>query len=209
MEEGDAGYVDMSRNDFRSINGRRSLVNGNPRSCCQDGLLHGLKALGIEALKKDVYTDTLPKEGDTKVKFMIDYARRKYGVEMISVFKVKEMRPIIGFDFIRFKGGQEHALLQIKEGVFFVVICVAIKNMPLDKHVVVYDASYRSGTFRGAILDGDTKTPVKLLDETDRAWSDGTPSIPNARLVFRSLFPSASSVRLKHAWLMRPLPLVE
>jgi len=163
----------------------------------------------VKALKKDVYRDTLPKKGDTKVRRVIDYARLVFNVEFLSVFRVKEMLPILGFTFNRCKGGKEHALLQIFEGVFFVVLLVTVKDMPPDKHVVVYDASYRSGNFRGAILDGDSKTPVKLLDDKDRAWSDGNPSIPNARFVFHSLFPSASSVRLKHAWLMRPLPLVE
>lgn len=199
----------MSRFNFRALHGRTFLTNGNTHSCCQDGLLHGLKALGVNALKKHIYDDTLPKKGDTKVKLIIDYALHKYGVQMVSVFRVEEMRPILGFDFRRLKGGTEHALLQIREGVFFVLLCVYMKDMPSDNHIVLYDANYRSGTFRGAIIDGDVKTPVKLLDDKDRAWSDGNPSIPNARLVFHSLFPSASSVRLKHAWLMRPLPLVE
>ena len=39
----DNGFVDLPRKKFRTLHGHSSIVNGNQRSCCQDGLVNAGK----------------------------------------------------------------------------------------------------------------------------------------------------------------------
>jgi hypothetical protein len=132
----------------------------------------------------------------------------------------------LGCSLFHQKGGPEHALLQIEKGVFWVELCVSQTGKEDDNHVVMYNASFtvpegkneiyyqpitdagfgpdKFHLIRGVVCDNDKDTPSKYLDPSDRVITekDGTPW-PKARDVFDSLFPFASKVKVKGAWLMR------
>ena len=79
---------------------------------------------------------------------------------------------------------------------------VAAARAKVDRHVVVYDASFRRSEgeqcFYGAIKDN--YGAAKLLDASDRAWL-GKPAPPPARVMWRSLFPAAAKVEVDNAWI--------
>ena len=58
-EEKEGGWVDLPRLAYRELEGRRSLVDGNARTCGQDALINAAKALGVVATKASVYDATL------------------------------------------------------------------------------------------------------------------------------------------------------
>ena len=70
VEEEEDGFIDLPRSKFS-----QQLIDGNSRTCAQDGLLNGAAALGVEVTKRQVYDDTFPKKGDTKTSVIIRYAR--------------------------------------------------------------------------------------------------------------------------------------
>ena len=215
------GFVDMPRSHDRSLNGSRILSDGNVRSCGQDGLVMGCKALGVPITKKKVYDATLPAEGDTKVGVIVNYADT-IGVEMLDA----RVPSTLGYSIFQQDGGPEHALLQIEDGVFWVELRISQTGKKDDKHVVMYDASFTvpegkntiayqpiidagftPDTFdliRGVVRDNDKDTSSKYLDPSDREFAekDGKPW-PKARDVFKSLFPLASKVQVVGVWLMR------
>ena len=212
------GFVDVPRGDHRGLEGRTALVDGNPRSCGQDALVHGAKALGVPVTKKQVHADTLPAEGDTEVGVLIDYARDALGIEMRDT----RVPATLGGSLFQSKGGAEHALLQLTDGVYFVELAVSQEGKPDDRHAVLYNASYvvrpenckefhdwgytpeRVRGVCGVLLDNDKDTPVKYIEPSDRqaVVEDGKTVYP-ARRVFDSLFPFASDVRVVGVWLMR------
>ena len=218
------GFVDVPRTDCRGLDGRTAFVDGNQRSCSQDALVNGAKALGVPVTKKRVHADTLPPEGDTEVGVIVDYARDTLGITMLSTGDVSTL----GYSIYRAEGGPAHALLQLTEGVYFVEICVSQCGKPDDYHAVIYNASYtvpserdpehygalldagytpeRFGLICGAIVDNDKGTPVKFIEPSDREMAYDAAhgkEVPAARRVFDSLFPFASTVRVVGAWLMR------
>ena len=65
-----------------------------------------------------------------------------------------------------------------------------------DSHCVVYDAGFLHDKHRGAIFDNGQDTPVKIIEDSDRA------SPQSARAVWASMFPSASTVMVCSAWRM-------
>jgi hypothetical protein len=173
-------------------------------SCGQDALVNGAKALDVEVTKTAVYAATLPAEGDTEVGVLVEHARDVLGIAMLDT----RVPSTLGASLFNVKGGPAHALVQHTEGVFFVELEVSQEGKPDDYHAVVYNAGYTHPTFehiRGAIVDNEKDTPVKLLEPSDRAMVVDVESgraVPAARKVFASLFPFASSVRVVGAWLM-------
>ena len=82
--EEENGYVDESKQSWRAREGGRSAVDGNQRSCSQDGLVNGAKRLGVPVTKKAVDAATLPPVGDTKVGVIVAYARDELGISMLD-----------------------------------------------------------------------------------------------------------------------------
>ena len=198
------GFVDVPRKDFRRLEGRTAIVNGNQRSCGQDALVNCAKALGVDVTKTAVHAATLPTEGDTEVGVLVDHARDVLGIMMLDT----RVPSTLGASLFQVKGGPEHALVQHTEGVFFVELEVSQEGKPDDYHAIVYNAGYTHPTLeniRGAIVDNEKDTPVKLLEPSDRVMVVDVESgrtVPAARKVFASLFPFASMVRVVGAWLM-------
>ena len=198
------GFVNVPRKAFRCLEGRTAIVNGNQRSCGQDALVNGAKALGVDVTKTAVYAATLPAEGDTKVGVLVDHARDVLGIAMLNA----RVPSTLGANLFNVKGGPEHALVQHTAGVFFVELQVSQEAQLDDYHALVYNAGYTHptlGHIRGAIVDNDKDTPVKLLEPSDRAMAvdaETGRAVPEARKAFASLFPFASSVRVVGAWLM-------
>ena len=217
------GFVDAPRPAFRALEGRTAIVDGNQRSCGQDALVNGAKALGVPVTKKQVHHNTLPPKGDTEVGVIVGYARDKLKIEMLDT----RIPATLGRSLFQQEGGPEHALLQLTEGVFFVELTVSQKGKPDDAHAVIYNASYtvpegrepqhyaplleagytpeRFHLIRGAVIDNEKDTPVKFIEPSDRemvADASGGKPVPAARKVFASLFPFASCVRVVGAWLM-------
>ena len=158
------GYVDESKQSWRTREGGRSAVDGNQRSCSQDALVNGAKRLGVPVTKKAACAAALPPTGDTKVSVIFDYARHVLGIEMLNCRKLG----VLDDEIFMSRGGPEHAILQIIDGkVFFVLL-----NVDDDKHVVVYDSGYDcySGETRGAIIDNSKDSSVKHIDPMDRAF---------------------------------------
>jgi hypothetical protein len=77
QEEEEDGWADEGRGTFREHEGRRALVDGNARTCSQDGLVAVATALGVRASKDAVRTAALPPEGDTKVGTICAHAAAK------------------------------------------------------------------------------------------------------------------------------------
>jgi len=204
--EEENGYVDESKQSWRVREGGRSAVDGNQRSCSQDGLVNGAKRLGVPVTKKAVDAATLPLVGDTKVGVIVAYARDELGISMLDT----KAPGTLDVQIFRTPGGPEHALLQITDGsVFFTEL-----NVDGDKHIVVYDSGYDnySDDARGAIIDNSKNSFVKHIDPTDRAFKvdengkavlskKGKP-VSAARDVFNSIFPGAANVSVVGAWLM-------
>jgi len=203
--EEENGYVDESKQSWRAREGGRSAVDGNQRSCSQDGLVNGAKRLGVPVTKKAVDAATLPPVGDTKVGVIVAYAREELGISMLDA-----KTGALGVQIFQAPGGPEHALLQITDGsVFFTEL-----NVDGDKHVVVYDSGYDSysGDTCGAIIDNSKDSVVKHIDPTDRSFKvdengkavlskKGKP-VSAARDMFNSIFPGAASVSVVGVWLM-------
>ena len=204
--EEENGYVDESKQSWRAREGGRSAVDGNQRSCSQDGLVNGAKRLGVHVTKKAVDAATLPPVGDTKVGAIVAYARDELGISMLDT----KAPGTLGVQIFQAPGGPEHALLQITDGsVFFTEL-----NVDGDKHVVVYDSGYDrySGDTCGAIIDNSKDSVVKHIDPTDRSFKvdengkavlskKGKP-VSAARDMFNSIFPGAASVSVVGVWLM-------
>ena len=204
--EEENGYVDESKQSWRAREGGRSAVDGNQRSCSQDGLVNGAKRLGVPVTKKAVDAATLPPVGDTKVGVIVAYARDELGISMLDT----KAPGTLGVQIFQAPGGPEHALLQITDGsVFFTEL-----DVDGDKHVVVYDSGYDrySGDTCGAIIDNSKDSVVKHIDPTDRSFKvdengkavlskKGKP-VSAARDMFNSIFPGAASVSVVGVWLM-------
>merc|ERR1712010_315870 len=110
------------------------LVTGNRRSCMQDALLHAAEALDVQASKRALYAATLPSIGNTKLGVISDYAESKLGIRMLDTKKPETL----GQSLFRMQGGPEFALLQQRDGVFFVELEVAYTNQEPDRHAVAY-----------------------------------------------------------------------
>ena len=85
QEEEEDGWADEARGTFREHEGRRALVDGNARTCDQDGLVAVATALGVRASKDAVRAATLPPEGDTQVGVIRAYAARTLSISMRSL----------------------------------------------------------------------------------------------------------------------------
>jgi hypothetical protein len=173
------------------------------RSCGQDAIVNGAKALHVPVTKQQVHDATLPGEGDTELGALVDFAITVLGVPILNTHDLATLDSVIW----RASGGPEHALLQITTGVFFVQL-VASFHPPHsdDHHAVVYHAAYTHPEYPdvlGAIIDNHKDTPIKLISPSD-CMLDFTSGhgVPSARKVFDSLFPFATSVRVTGAWLM-------
>jgi hypothetical protein len=196
------GYFDVARSVHRSSCGRTAIVDGDVRSCGQDAIVNGAKALGVSVTKQQVHDDTLPGEGDTEVGVLVAFAHSQLGISMLDT----RIPATLGSNIWQATGGPEHALLQLTEGVFFVELVASFDPHPCDRHVVVYHAAYEQLEYpdvRGAIIDNHKDTPIKLIRPSDRMldFTSGR-GVPNARKVFHSLFSLATSVRVTGVWLM-------
>ena len=147
---------------------------------------------------------TLPKEGDTPLGTIRRYAAGTLGISMHSL----KDHSVLGYSLWEQPGGAEHQLLLLEEGMYYTELVITMpKQEPVarakvDRHVVVYDASFRRSEgeqcFYGAIKDN--YGAAKLLDASDRAWL-GKPAPPPARAMWRSLFPAAAKVEVDNAWI--------
>ena len=203
-EEEEDGWADEARGIFRVHEGRRALVDGNARTCGQDGLVVVATGLGVKTSKDAVRAATLPKEGDTPLGTIRRYAAGTLGISMHSL----KDHSVLGYSLWEQPGGAEHQLLLLEEGMYYTELVITMpKQEPVarakvDRHVVVYDASFRRSEgeqcFYGAIKDN--YGAAKLLDASDRAWL-GKPAPPPARAMWRSLFPAAAKVEVDNAWI--------
>ena len=100
---------------FREHEGRRALVDGNARTCGQDGLVAVATALGVRASKDTVRAATLPLTGDTQVGAIRTYAAGTLGISMRSL----KDHSVLGFSPWRLPGGAEHQLLLLEQGVYY------------------------------------------------------------------------------------------
>ena len=204
QEEEADGWADEARGIFRAHEGRRALVDGSARTCGQDGLVTIATALGIATSKEAVRAATLPSDGDTKVGTIKAFAESTLGIRMRSL----KNHCVLGYSLWERPGGVEHNMLLLEEGSYYVELKLTMPKEPgtvtakVDRHVVVYDASFRRvegeryfcGVFK------DNYGAAKLLEASDRAWL-GKPHAPAARAVFRSIFPAAAKVEVDNAWL--------
>ena len=185
-------------------------------------LVNGAKRLGAKVTKAQVHAAILPTQGDTEVGVIVDYALKSLEISMCNA----RDPATLGYSLFQAKGGPEHALLQLTTGVYFVELVVSQTGKPDDRHALVYDAGYTVpegrapehytplveagytpatfGQIRGIVLDNDKDTPAKFLEPSDREIEECNGiKVYKARLVFDSLFPFASSVRVVGAWLMQ------
>ena len=155
------------------------------------------RLLRVLLTKADAYA-TLPAAGDTAVGAIVRLADSK-GIDMASL----KNHLILGYSLWRMAGGPEHQLILLSSGVYYVELKITMANGKSDRHVVVYDAGFRraavgsSQAVVGCLLDN--KGPVKLLHDSDRKRTPGSP--PPAREAFRSIFPGAARVAVANAWM--------
>ena len=116
------GWADEARGIFREHEGRRQLVDGNARSCGQDGLVAVATALGVKMSKNAVRAATLPPVGDTQVGVIRAYAADTLGIGMRSL----KDHAILGFSLWERPGGAEHQLLLLEDGVYYVELTITM-----------------------------------------------------------------------------------
>jgi hypothetical protein len=119
------GWADEARGIFREREGRRALVDGNARSCGQDGLVAVATLLGLKASKDAVRAATLPPEGDTPIGTIRAYASDTLGIDMCSL----KDHSILGFSPWERPGGAEHQLLLLDEGVYYTELKITMPKM--------------------------------------------------------------------------------
>jgi hypothetical protein len=122
QEEAEDGWADEARAIFREHEGRRSLVDGNARTCGQDALVAVATGLGVQTSKDAVRAATLPVEGDTPVGTIRAFAAGSLGIVMRSL----KDHTIIGFSPWEQPGGAEHQLLLIEHGLFWVELIITM-----------------------------------------------------------------------------------
>jgi len=214
----EGGFIDVPRQLHRRLEDDRAvLVDGNERTCMQDALFHGLKALNFTITRKELYKATLPATGDTKINTISNYSKEEWGVNFVNARDASFSKK----PFFQLKFGAEHNLLQFSEGVYFVMLTVSQYGKPDDKHAVIYDANFKVklggddanyapfyaagythdtlNHIHGVIIDNESNTAVKYLEPSDRELREG---VSAARAAFNSLFPFASKVSLTDAWAM-------
>ena len=190
QEEEEDGWADEARGVFREREGRRSLVDGNARSCGQDGLVTVATLLGVKTSKDAVRCATLPPAGDTPVGVIRAYAAGALGIGMRSL----KDHSVLGVSLWEQPGGAEHQLILLEAGVYYVELMItmpkakASAKAKVDRHVVVFDADFRrcDGELRFYGVIKDNYGAAKLLQSSDRAWL-GKPQPPPARAMWRSL----------------------
>ena len=111
IEEEEDGWADEARGTFREHEGRRALVDGNARSCGQDGLVAIATALGVKTSKDAVRAATLPPVGDTPVGTIRSYAAGTLGINMRSL----KDHSLLGHSLWEQPGGAEHQLLLLEQ----------------------------------------------------------------------------------------------
>ena len=109
------GWADEARGIFRVHEGRRALVDGNARTCGQDGLVVVATGLGVKTSKDAVRAATLPKEGDTPLGTIRRYAAGTLGISMHSL----KDHSVLGYSLWEQPGGAEHQLLLLEEGMYY------------------------------------------------------------------------------------------
>ena len=115
QEEEEDGWADEARGIFREHEGRRALVDGNARTCGQDGLVAAATALGVRTSKDAVRAATLPPAGDTQVGAIRAHAAGSLSISMRSL----KDHTVLGFSLWERPGGAEHQLLLLESGVYF------------------------------------------------------------------------------------------
>ena len=158
QDEEEDGWADEARGIFREREGRRSLVDGNARSCGQDGLVAVATLLGLKASKESVRSATLPPAGDTPLGTIRTYAEGTLGIAMRSL----KDHSVLGTSLWEQPGGADHQLLLLEAGVYYVELKITMPksesaNRHVLRHVVVYDANFRrcdgEQSFYGVIKD--------------------------------------------------------
>ena len=199
MEED--GWADEARGIFRQHEGRRSLVDGNARSCGQDALVAVATDLGVKTSKDAVRSATLPPAGDTPLGTIAAYARGRLGISMRSL----KDHSVLGVSLWELPGGAEHQMLLLLAGIFYVELKITMPmaqgetRARVDRHVVVYNANFRRGSSVFGVIK-DNYGSAKVLDARDRVWL-GKPQPPPARAMWRSLFPAAAKVEVDNVWI--------
>ena len=129
QEAEEDGWPDEARGIFREHEGRRALVDGNARSCGQDGLVVVATGLGVNTSKDAVRAATLPPEGDTALGAVRKYAAGTLGISMRSL----KDHSVLGFSPWERPGGAEHQLLLLEKGVYYVELKI---TMPMTSPAV-------------------------------------------------------------------------
>ena len=142
QEEEEDGWADEARGIFREREGRRALVDGNARSCGQDGLVTVTTTLGVKTSKDAVRAATLPPEGDTPLGTIKAYASGTLGISMRSL----KDHGVLGFSLWRLPGGAEHQLLLLESGVYYTELEI---TMPKTEFAAKTKARERGSKRRG------------------------------------------------------------
>lgn len=140
------------------MHGSTAIVNGNQRSCGQDALVNGAKALGIVITKAQVHDEILPLQGDTAMGVIVAYAQ-SIGIEMLN----GRVHGTIGSSetLFRAKGGPEHALLQLTAGVFFVEVSGPLHIYLLARYFLLTQLRSTSFAYSPPIIGHCVTVPEK------------------------------------------------
>ena len=141
-EEEEDGWADEARGTFREREGRRALVDGNARTCGQDGLVAVATTLGVRASKDAVRAATLPPAGDTQVGAIRAYAEGTLGIGMRSL----KDHSVLGYSPWERPGGAEHQLLLLESGVYYTELEI---TMPKTEFAAKAKARERGSKRRG------------------------------------------------------------
>ena len=134
------------------------------RNCLQDAVLNASIQLKMPINKKQLYTELPPK---------IDV-----DLDMFQLMNAECVKNTLTFERMtldRLKGGIAYNLLQmIAQGVY---LCLCeVKDFVngeyrCEKHAFVYNSNYEHNDYpwcKGAIIDNRSKTPVRLIEHSDR-----------------------------------------
>lgn len=174
QEAEEDGWADEARASFREREGRRSLVDGNARTCGQDGLVTIATMLHVKTSKDAVRAATLPSAGDTPIGVIKAYAADTLGISMRSL----KDHSVLGYSPWERPGGAAHQLLLLVEGLLYVELII---TMPKTVPAVMAKAGHR-GSNPTSILS--LRLPSDQLHSTRTCAG-----LPSRRRIRRQLSP--------------------
>ena len=181
------GWADEARGIFREHMGRRALVDGNARSCGQDGLVAVATTLGVKMSKDAVRAATLPPEGDTPVGTIRAYAADTLGISMRSL----KDHAVLGHSPWEQPGGAEHQLLLLEAGVYYTELKITMPKTAPTAAAKARACEDRTsdGLPPRAVLANPTPCVRRLTD----TWSCTTPTSAAAMASGASMAPSRTT----------------